>query len=57
MRDHGAVKGGVAEESLRRLGALEKEVRVVLPREPHAAVDLDSLRGNFEIRLRAIGLG
>src|SRR5580658_4376179 len=50
------VVGRVAEEELGRLGPLEVEVRVVLPGEPNAAVDLDVLRGSVEVRLGAIGL-
>ena len=56
-RNHGAVERRVAEQSLRRLGALEKEVRVVLPREPYPAVDLDALRRDAEIGIRAVGFG
>src|SRR5262249_42215701 len=51
-----AVVGGVAEEDLGGLGALEVEVRVVLPGEPDAAVDLDVLGRRVEVRVRAVGL-
>src|SRR4051812_38667351 len=52
-----AVVRGVAEQDLRALGALEVQVRVVLPREADATVDLDVLRGGVEVRVRAVGLG
>ena len=49
--------GGVAQEQLRALGALEVQVRVVLPREADATVDLNVLRGAVEERLGAEGFG
>jgi hypothetical protein len=49
--------GGTAEHQLVGLGALEVEVRVVLPRETDAAVDLDVLAVGAEVSLGAIGLG
>src|ERR1700691_2564777 len=57
LRQQFAVVGRVAQEELRPLGALEVEVRVVLPREADAAVDLDVLRRAVEVGLGAEGLG
>src|SRR6266540_2531147 len=51
-----AVVRGVAEEDLGALGPLEIQVRVVLPREADAAVDLDVLGGGVEVRVGAVGL-
>ena len=46
----------VAEVDLGGLRAAEVQVRVVLPREPDAAVDLDVLGGGVEVRVRAVRL-
>src|SRR5262249_20684577 len=56
LREQFAVVRRVAEEDLRALRALEVEVRVVLPREADAAVDLDVLGRGVEVRLRAVRL-
>src|SRR5438132_9051666 len=52
-----AVVRGVAEEDLRALRALEVEVRVVLPGEADAAVDLDVLGRTVEVRVGDVRLG
>src|SRR5262245_16536053 len=45
-----------AEHHLRGLRAAIVQMRVVLPGEPDAAVHLDALGGDVEVRLRAVGL-
>src|ERR1700691_1832092 len=57
LRQQFAMVRRVAQEELRTLGALEVEVRVVLPREADAAVDLDVLRRAVEVGLGAERLG
>ena len=56
LRDALAVVAGVAKRELRRLGALEVEVQVVLPGEADAAVDLDVLSGHVEEGFRGVRL-
>src|SRR5687767_5073306 len=48
---------GIAEQQLARLGALEVQVRRVLPGEADATVDLDVVGAGVEVRLRAVRLG
>src|SRR5712692_4672698 len=57
LRDQLSVVRRVTEEDLGTLGSLEVEVRVVLPREADAAVDLDVLGGGLEVRVGAVRLG
>src|SRR5438132_1086455 len=57
LRDELPVVRRVAEVDLRRLRTAEVQVRVVLPREADAAVDLDVLGGAVEVRVRAVRLG
>src|SRR6476469_8268565 len=52
-----AVVRGVTEQDLRALRTLEVQVRIVLPGEADAAVDLDVLGRGVEVRVRAVGLG
>src|ERR1700722_20603667 len=47
----------VAEKQLARLGPTEVQVRVMLPGEADAAVHLDGLGRDMEVRLGAVGLG
>src|SRR5579875_902295 len=51
-----AVVAAVAEEQFAGLRPLEEQVRVVLPGEADAAVDLDVLGGHVEVGLRGIRL-
>ena len=51
-----AVVGGVAEDHAVRRRALEVQVRVVLPREPDPAVELDALAGDGVRGVRAVRL-
>src|SRR5438132_8790186 len=56
LRDPLAVICRVAEGELRRLGALEIQVQVVLPREADAAVELDPGRRDLAIRVGGVRL-
>src|SRR2546428_11132526 len=57
LRDPLAVIRRVAEGELRRLGALEIQVQVVLPREADAAVELDPGRRDLAVRVGGVRLG
>ena len=52
-----AVRARVAEENLRTLGSLVEEMRVVLPGEADAAVDLDAVLRRLHVGIRSSGLG
>src|SRR5258708_21517906 len=47
---------GTSEEEFRCLRTLEVQVCRVFPSESNAAMDLDVLRGCFQVRLRAVRL-
>src|SRR5437764_9059639 len=57
LGDELSMVGCIAERHLRRLGALEIEMHVVLPRETDAAVHLDAVAGDLAIRVGHISLG
>src|SRR5687767_5659268 len=52
-----AMVGGITKRELRRLGALEVQVQVVLPGEADATVQLDAGAGNLAVGVRGVGLG
>src|ERR1041384_6564045 len=57
LGDELAVIRRVAERHLRRLGALEIEMHVVLPGEADSTVDLDAVPGDLAIGVGYVRLG
>src|SRR6476646_8109970 len=57
LRDHGAMFGGAAQQQFAGLGPLQRELKIVLPGEPHGTERLEAVPEHQGLALPRGGLG